>query len=107
MGGHASVACAACHTSERPSAPRECEACHAAADPHRGQSAGRTCGACHDTSAFTSARVFDHGTTRFNLEGAHGQVTCVRCHVRDDRFPDARVLRYAPLASRCEDCHGR
>ena len=105
-GAHAQVACASCHTPGRARTPRDCESCHAAADPHAGRSAGRTCSACHATSSFTAAISFDHGTTRYPLEGAHVNVRCRACHLPEPATDDALVLRYSPLSVLCEDCHG-
>lgn len=104
-GGHARVACASCHPPERQRAPRTCEGCHAATDPHGGRSAGRSCADCHDTGSFTATR-FDHATTRYPLEGAHAGLACRACHVREADGDAPVVLRYAPLPTRCEDCHG-
>ncbi|HEX6133481.1 MAG TPA: hypothetical protein VFZ24_05945 [Longimicrobiales bacterium] len=104
--GHAGVACASCHTPERSRAPRECEACHAAADPHGGRSAGRGCGDCHGVDGFDRATRFDHSTTRYPLEGAHAGVVCRACHVPEPAPQGAIILRYTPLSIRCEDCHG-
>lgn len=105
-GGHAKVACASCHKPDRSRTPRQCDACHGATDPHRGQSAGRTCDQCHDTASFLSASRFDHSTTRYVLEGAHRQVACRACHTREQVAPGAVILRYKPLPIRCEECHG-
>jgi hypothetical protein len=46
---------------------------------------------------------FDHSTTRFALDGAHVSVSCGACHT-----PSATdgAVRYRPLGTSCEDCHG-
>ena len=104
-GGHAGVKCAACHTPERAAPPPvACAACHAASDPHAGRSAGRECEACHDVAGFAGARRFDHGTTRFTLEGAHVAAACTACHAREPG--PGIVLRFSPLPLTCEGCHG-
>lgn len=102
-GAHASTPCAACHAADRASVPRECEACHA--DPHAGQTADRTCGACHDAATFARAIGFDHETTAFPLTGAHAAAECRACHARLPSRPGAVLIRFKPVPFRCEDCH--
>lgn len=128
-GAHRAVPCLSCHDELRspvadsslllarqrvPALPfsenREtCAQCHD--DPHRAQFALRTdggaCEACHGEAAFRPADRFDHDLqSAFPLEGAHGRVACSRCHPAE-RDPEGRsFVRYRPLPSRCESCHG-
>jgi hypothetical protein len=105
-GRHAAAQCAACHgpQSKGPALaiPVEtlgsarvalvlgqptCIACHA--DPHGDRfEAGRAgareqgCRGCHGFDAFRPSTLLanDHAGLGFSLEGAHGTVTCDRCH---------------------------
>ena len=78
-----------------------CASCHAEADPHRGQFAGRSCADCHDTGQWTEPAPFRHEQARFPLEGLHAQVDCASCH-----GPDLDPVPYRPLAfGTCADCH--
>lgn len=101
-GGHASVACQACHgpfpgqpARYRGLAFARCTDCHL--DAHLGQmkvlaqaGAGeaRTCERCHTIESYAPARfeAEDHDQTGFKLEGAHRTVACVLCHVKDPRL---------------------
>ncbi|MFQ5598955.1 MAG: cytochrome c3 family protein [Candidatus Krumholzibacteriia bacterium] len=131
-GKHASVACAKCHHSENDSGARvragspgafvrfrplefgSCLACHK--DEHRGQFARQlekgSCTVCHTTRAWRIAR-FDHGTTRFQLDGKHVRVACSKCHYSVNAS-GARVrpglrnafVKYRPLRfGSCGECH--
>lgn len=115
LGRHAQAACAACHRgSHYRDAPRDCVACHAAEDKHRG-TVGTACGACHGERQWKIPR-FDHSATRWPLRGAHDRAACsachtgladyrgrptecVACHRRDDRHE-------GQLGDRCGSCHG-
>jgi hypothetical protein len=77
-------------------APRECVGCHEAEDRHRGV-LGRDCAACHNARDWRLG-AFDHGRTRFALDGAHVRVACASCHV----VAGATV---ASLSGACVDCH--
>jgi hypothetical protein len=96
--------CAACHGTAN-ALPRKkgrsyllkdagCAACHA--DPHRGQ-LGTQCARCHSPEVPFKQAVFDHGRSRFPLNGAHKTLACTACHPNQQW----RV----PAFSRCSDCH--
>lgn len=98
-GGHLEVSCGQCHKQGKfKGTPKTCNACHG--DPHQGQLTQAGCQSCHSVQAW--ARVtFDHNRqSRFKLEGAHTRVSCVACHGRN-------ALRFKPLPTTCEGCHGR
>lgn len=83
-----------------------CRSCHAARDPHGTQFGDRGCGDCHRTTTFAIAD-FDHARTHFPLEGRHAGVACAACHVLELAAGDSvERVRYRPLSTRCEDCHG-
>ncbi len=114
--GHASVACAACHTSAaggpkgRPSftgLSPACASCHR--DIHAGQFAreGKTgCERCHTGPSWKPASGFDHGRdSAYRLDGAHFKAPCGSCH-RAETLAGVTVVRYKPLGKACVGCHG-
>jgi len=107
-GRHVGVACSACH--QRGGAERArfrdigtaCRDCHE--DRHAGQFA-QACASCHGARSWTPA-LFDHDRhAAFPLEGAHQRVACARCHPLE-ADGGRSFVRYKPLATRCEACHG-
>ena len=84
--------------------PPTCASCHSDDDPHEGQFEDRDCAACHETEAEDFViEAFDHGTTRFPLDGAHDGVECAACHAAEPG-PEP-LVRYRPLGVECSDCH--
>jgi hypothetical protein len=80
-----------------------CDTCHK--DPHGAQFAPRVkewgCAECHRVESFNRVQ-FDHAKdSTFPLTGAHAQVACASCHVRDA----AGVVRYRPVKASCVSCH--
>jgi len=129
-GAHRATACSACHQELARTAPaqkqstlllaggrfgtltfeakRECAECHTS--PHGTQFDGRQggCAACHTADAFQPAAKFDHNRdASFSLKGAHEQVPCAQCHVKDPASTDPNALRFRPLSAKCESCHGK
>jgi hypothetical protein len=110
---HLAVACTACHrppgtTAEAGfdfrSGQTTCNACHA--DPHAGQFANRgatDCTRCHGSRAW-SIPSFEHGKTRFPLDGAHARTACSSCH-KPVIVDGKRTARYRPLDTACRSCH--
>lgn len=109
-GKHATVECASCHkplttaaaASGTPKRYRfdslSCNGCHA--DPHQTKQA---CETCHVTQGWKDVRPFDHGTTRFALQGAHlKDVKCLQCHPAAGAGP-APV--FAGTKPQCAGCH--
>ena len=121
-GAHATAACRACHSPERPGLraatanatagtarvimrPPEtaCAQCHV--DPHTwlGRWAAEpSCTACHSTRAFrpTTMGVGDHASTGYALEGAHRAVPCVSCHETANRpRPRSTLVAATPSLS--------
>jgi hypothetical protein len=114
LGAHARVPCRACHPGEGGTLtfagrPKICAGCHD--DPHEGQFArrfgrdGRTdCAACHEPTSWRSMR-FDHDRqTSFALQGAHHDVPCAQCHLRE--VDGRRIMKYSGLGRACSACHG-
>ena len=108
---YADFTCVSCHDTDDFTAadfghPTDsvdsCVSCHASADPHDGQFGDVGCAQCHGVETF-SIPDFDHSGARFVLDGAHREVTCSACHLPD---PVDGIVRYRPLGTACEDCHG-
>jgi hypothetical protein len=86
-GAHLAVMCTSCHgDGVYRGKPIDCVACHQTKynqttnPPHAAAGfASASCATCHTTTSWLGA-VFDHGTTRFPLTGAHRAVTCTSCH---------------------------
>jgi hypothetical protein len=128
-GAHRAVPCVGCHADlkYRPAtstliqarwtgAPllfttrsQGCVGCHDS--PHGDQFASRpggdNCETCHGLDAFAPATRFDHDRdTKFSLKGGHANVPCARCHATVAGPGNTRIIRYRPVSSRCESCHG-
>jgi hypothetical protein len=118
-GGHKSVACRTCHQPARiPKAnmgnisikdkartylglSRKCISCHA--DAHQGELLSE-CESCHDELDWKRPVHFDHKRARFNVDGAHEKVPCVKCHVQPD--PAKAPARFKNLNfGDCTPCH--
>jgi hypothetical protein len=108
-GAHIKTDCLACHdqqitlagghrtTRYTGLASGQCTDCHK--DKHAGRF-GDDCSSCHNTEAWGqySRKRFDHGLTRYPLEGRHVKVACEACHK-----PGADP--YTPAFDDCSDCH--
>jgi hypothetical protein len=111
LGGHgkrsdgARFRCGDCHGDDTLHfALAQCSTCHGK-DPHdflKGHVGdyGEACLGCHDGVDRFGKRPFDHGKTRFPLDGKHVDAACAKCH------RGARALanfRDAPRT--CVGCH--
>jgi len=94
---HKKVDCAGCHEPNKSyrKTPTQCADCHGKIDPHKGR-LGDKCADCHAPTAWRNVKPFDHGNTRFPLEGAHKDVACKTCHAGE---------LYKDLAKDCISCH--
>lgn len=94
---HKSVECSACHASRTPfhKTSSLCVDCHKKADPHKGR-LGDRCDNCHSPTSWRNVKSFDHGKTKFPLQGAHKDVACATCHTGEI---------YKDLAQACVSCH--
>jgi hypothetical protein len=106
LGSHAPLACAACHMEPgnalrfpAPSEQEDCVACHRADydEEHAGSGFATTCADCHTVDSWEGAE-FDHGSTGFDLVGAHAPLECAACHIQP-----GNQLRF-PSPSSQEDC---
>jgi hypothetical protein len=101
-GTHTTVACQLCHSNGKyAGTPSTCVSCHLASyngttNPNH-VTAGfpQDCTFCHSTAQWKGA-VFNHGTTRFLLTGAHTSVQCALCHTGG---------RYTGTPTACASCH--
>ena len=98
-GAHRELTCLACHPGVlgQEKLGKDCAACHAGDDVHRGQE-GKQCDACHEQRSWTGRVAFDHDLGAFPLLGLHALVACEDCH-RAGTFRDASTA--------CRDCHGK
>ncbi len=115
VGAHARTACAGCHGEQKQGAepaayrgvPRDCEGCHD--DIHAGQfrqtQPAKECKSCHTPDTFQIARTFDHGTTRYPLEGKHKPLACAKCHRTETLRDGSSAVRWRLGYTQCKDCH--
>jgi hypothetical protein len=96
---HAEIACASCHAAQRfAGTPRECFACHAKDDAHKGRF-GTRCASCHTDERWKAPSFSHDRDTHFPLRERHRLVKCDACH----RQPAAEVK----LAQACSACHAK
>ncbi|MEO8305115.1 MAG: cytochrome C [Betaproteobacteria bacterium] len=98
LGRHARAECKSCHaTPAYRDARQQCIACHAREDKHKG-TLGVDCATCHNARDW-KIWDFDHARrTRFALDGAHRDASCISCH----KLGGDKV---APLPTTCAACH--
>lgn len=112
-GKHKQTACINCHKADGNGAVRfsglktNCASCHE--DQHEGQFVSKngntSCERCHSTKNWL-AEKFDHNRmSRFTLTGAHKKAACKACH-HPQQIGKRQVVRFRPLATACESCHG-
>jgi hypothetical protein len=82
-GMHAIAQCEGCHQDhEFHKTEASCNSCHEADDTHKG-SMGDHCAQCHNPNAWT-LWTFDHDKqAKFDLLGAHSELSCDSCHDGD------------------------
>ncbi len=115
-GAHAGAACTDCHArNARPDergrtlavAPKDCASCHT--DAHAGQFRRKgvtDCARCHTEVKTFKETVFDHNRdSSFKLDETHIGVDCASCHKTYQDSTGARLVRYRPLGTQCQDCH--
>ncbi|MFH0841980.1 MAG: cytochrome c3 family protein [Bacteroidota bacterium] len=79
-----------------------CLTCHE--DYHR-QTLSSQCLTCHNPDAFKPATKFNHTSAKFQLNGKHKTVDCIKCHkivtVNGMKFQEFRGLQFG----NCTGCH--
>lgn len=118
-GKHKPLACEKCHDAGKKfrDASIQCNACHRKDDTHKG-TLGPKCAECHTENSWKEAR-FDHGTTKFALEGKHVDAKCVDCHKSNKykdtpkacvschkKNDDSNKGHKGLFGGKCETCHG-
>jgi Cytochrome c7 and related cytochrome c len=94
-GMHATATCPSCHSShEFKRAEQACVDCHHLQDAHK-SALGQHCSNCHTPNGW-SLWIFDHGTTDFDLGGAHAGLSCSSCHQGEDA---------GDIPNNCAGCH--
>lgn len=101
-GAHEAIPCKQCHVDGNfRLVYTGCRPCHEGLFPktrspdHVAANFGYGCDQCHSTGNWRPS-IFDHGTTRFPLTGAHATMRCTSCHVNDNY-----TLHYTD----CFPCH--
>ena len=98
-GKHVQVPCLQCHADRRLGrGSYRVATCHAKDDAHQGN-LGADCGACHDASAWSKV-TFDHGRTKFPLNGKHAGLPCSNCHQDPRVWRHQRYMRGLPREGR-------
>lgn len=116
LGRHTYLTCTRCHVPKGEISASyginyaglstACRSCHAGTDPHQGQFEGKDCGDCHEPTSFLRvSNKFDHGATRFPLDGAHRKIACQACHDTASAPDGFRFTRYLLEKTQCVDCH--
>ena len=114
-GAHLRIRCSSCHTrpADDPRAPvrfrglpTTCSDAGCHGQPHGDQFAeragGTECTTCHSSDHWRPAN-FDHQTdSDWPLDGAHRNVPCASCHMRE---APGLPVRFHPLPHQCQDCH--
>lgn len=115
-GAHRAVPCDACHRRTLPQTQTaafqfrfqsvQCLMCHN--DPHRGEVNkfvdDKGCEHCHAVDSWRQV-TFDHGVTKFSLEGKHRAVDCRKCHSGKSRKTGETILTMTGARSECSACH--
>lgn len=113
-GAHESKTCRDCHFNKEPKGHANqvfsglsvnCEKCHT--DKHQKQfeqNGSTDCSRCHSSVSFKPAVLFDHGKSRFPLDGKHASVACDKCH-QPVTTGEVTYILYLTNKIKCEDCH--
>ena len=113
-GAHAQKTCRDCHFNKEITGHARqkfkglgtaCTTCHKDVHMQQFEAGGITdCKQCHNTDSFKPASKFDHGKTRFVLDGKHVSLSCGKCHSRVTKQEVSYVF-YKINKLKCEDCH--
>jgi hypothetical protein len=111
-GAHQDQSCRSCHFFETEAKVEqrfsnlssECLLCHVDVHWKQFDEYGATgCLNCHDFEAWIIIN-FDHSKTKFTLDGAHSEVTCLECH-KEVFEQNVSYINYKIEDYRCEACH--
>jgi hypothetical protein len=111
-GAHEQANCRSCHFREEgpeqifKGLGQSCTACHQTDSPHGDQfdseNGEAQCARCHNSDPGWSAKLFDHDSTQFPLEGRHREVSCDGCHRPEGT---EEIIIYKIERFDCIDCH--
>ncbi len=112
LGKHSSINCSSCHRKTEneissiifSSIKKDCESCHK--DVHFGQFAENKisdCGRCHAFENWKPEK-FDHSKTEFNLDGAHKNIPCEKCHPQTEVNGNT-FIKFKLEDFKCATCH--
>ena len=113
-GKHSSTLCGSCHRKKEnetssiifSSIKKDCEGCHQ--DIHSGQfrvEGISDCSRCHSFENWKPEK-FDHTKTEFNLEGAHKNVECSKCHPKVE-VNGTTFIKFKLEEFKCATCHSK
>ena len=97
-GVHSQIDCKSCHESLIfEESPSDCISCHT--DVHS-MSVGNDCARCHQAESWLVDNIPElHEENGFPLMGAHGNLSCVECHMAETN------IRFDRIGNECISCH--
>jgi hypothetical protein len=112
LGKHSTITCGSCHREKEnerssiifSSIKKECEICHK--DVHNEQfkvEGISDCSRCHGFENWKPEK-FDHSKTEFNLDGAHKNIPCAKCHPQTEVNGDT-FIKFKLEDFKCATCH--
>jgi hypothetical protein len=112
LGKHKEILCGSCHRKKEDettsiifrSNKKDCETCHT--DVHHDQfkvDGISDCSRCHAFENWKPEK-FDHNKTEFNLEGAHKNVECSKCHPKIEMNGNT-FTKFKLEEFKCATCH--
>ena len=119
-GAHAEVECMECHTDpglQYREVPTDCAGCHLEDQPEEHGSFGTNCTRCHETAAFTPARLKQHtfdlthgGLSEPECQTCHNhsyaEVNCMGCHTEGGRVAAIHQVQLGIIEmDDCASCH--
>ncbi len=115
IGAHSKKNCKDCHKPKYISSPKilakkytylglksACVNCHI--DYHQ-NTLSLICNNCHDANAFKPSTKFNHSSAKYQLEGKHKTVECIKCHkieiLNGVKFQKFKNIQF----NSCVNCH--
>jgi hypothetical protein len=112
-GKHKAASCRNCHfeynngqlvTQKFEFKDTSCVSCHQNVHDIQFEVDGKTdCNRCHGFEKWDRSN-FNHNNAAFKLEGAHEQLSCEKCHLKEQRNGKELVI-YKTGKLECADCH--